>query len=356
MKRPPFAVRTARILVAVLAAVAVMGLALPPQAHADDTVGVAIAPATKNVRDSRTRYSLQVKPGQKVEDQTIVANAGTKELTITMRAADAYNTDAGEFALQESATAPTGAGSWVTFAGGAKTQQITLAPGKAQVLNFTVTVPANAKPGDHAGAVLASWTVPNGDIQVERRIASRLYVRVAGALQPVLTASNFTASYAPSLNPLDGTVALSTVITNSGNVALAGTVDVLVKAWWGGKLGATQTVQMDEILPGNSRTVRLLITGVPATLVVVPKLTLRSSIGGDAQDPGPLPVIQRETSVIAVPWVVLAVLAGAVMVVLFLRWRGARNKHLAAEWVRHAEAEARRKVATKSSADEGAAL
>jgi hypothetical protein len=351
MTRQPIVVRTARILVAVVAAVAVMALAVPPQAHADDTVGVAIAPATKNVRDSRTRYSLQVKPGQKVEDQTIVANAGTKALTITMRAADAYNTDAGEFALQDSATAPTDAGSWVTFAGGAKTQQITLAPGKAQVLNFTVTVPANAKPGDHAAGVLASWTIPNGDIQVERRIASRVYVRVAGALQPVLTASNFTATYAPTLNPLDGTVTLSTVITNSGNVALAGTVDVTVKAWWGGKLGATQTVQMDEILPGNSRTVRLQITGVPAAVVVMPKLVLRSSIGGDAQDPGPLPVIQRETNVIAVPWMILAVIALGVVVFFLLRWRRLRNERLAAEWVKHTEAEARKNATAKSSAD-----
>ena len=349
MTRPPLVVRTVRLLVAALIAVAVMALALPPQAHADDTAGVAIAPATKNVRDGRARYSLQVKPGQKVDDQTIVANAGTKALTITMRAADAYNTAAGEFALQDTATAPTDAGSWVTFAGGAKTQQITLAPGKAQVLNFTVSVPANAKPGDHAAGVLASWTIPNGDIQIERRIASRLYVRVSGALQPVLTASNFSATYTPSLNPLDGTITLSTVITNGGNVALAGTVDVTATSW-GGKVGGLQRVELDEILPGNSRLISVQLTKVPALFLVQPKLVLRSSISGDAQDPGPLPVIQRDTNVIAIPWVVLAVLALAAAAFFVVRFVRRRNARMASEWVEYTKAEAKKAATSKSSA------
>ena len=351
MKRTPLAVRTARILVAATIAVLALALALPmpTQAHADDnTVGIAIAPATKGARDARTRYSLQIKPGQKVDDQTIVTNVGTKDLTITMLSADAYNSDNGDYSLRDSGVAASDAGSWVTFAG-QKTQKIVLAAGKSQLVTFTVAVPANAKPGDHAAGILASWTVPNGDIQVERRIASRLYVRVPGALQPVLTASNFTATYAPSLNPLDGTITLSTVITNSGNVALAGTVDVTATSW-GGKVGGLQRVELAEILPGNSRLISVQLTKVPALFLVQPKLVLRSSISGDALDPGTLPVIQRDTNVIAIPWTVLGVIALGVIAFFVVRFVRRRNARLAAEWVEYQKAEARKNATSKSAA------
>ena len=69
---------------------------------------------------------------------------------------------------------------------------ITLEARQQATMPITVKVPITARPGDHAGAVLASsqaeGTGPDGKvITLDRRTGSRVYIRVAGPLTPELT-------------------------------------------------------------------------------------------------------------------------------------------------------------------------
>lgn len=340
------AVRHLLNLFALLAATGAV-LAIPaPVARADNgTIGISITPASATGPDERTRFSYQVSPGQRVTDHVLVSNPGTKPLKITMLAADAYNTDDGTFALRESATKATDAASWVSFVGGDSRLRLALAPGKSRIVTFTIAVPANATPGDHPAGVIASATTGRGKLAVERRIASRLYVRVSGDLQPVLTAANFSAAYASGINPFDGSVTMSAVINNTGNVALAGTVDVEVRTWFGAVVGKADQVELAEILPGNSRTVSFQVNGVGQAGYLQPHLLLRSAVSGDARDPGKLPVIERDAFLLAVPWLLLVVAALGVGGWFFLRWRRRRDEQRARDWVAFTEAEALRKLA-----------
>lgn len=73
------------------------------------------------------------------------------------------------------------------------------------VLPLTITVPADATPGDHSGAVVAASTTSGGseaaNVQLEQRVAVRVYLRVAGESAPGLTLSDVVASYRPAALP-----------------------------------------------------------------------------------------------------------------------------------------------------------
>jgi dihydroorotate dehydrogenase (fumarate) len=327
------------------------GLALPaPTAQADDTVGISIAPVdAKGTNTSgRSRFSYTVDPGQTVTDHVKVNNPGTATEEVTVFAADAYNDDKGEFALKPTTDTSTDAASWTAFEG--KPQlKITLAHGESKVVTFTVTVPKNASPGDHAAGVLASATTA-GQVAVERRIADRMYVRVSGKLQPSLTISSFSSTYHGGINPLAGTISVAATITNNGNVALEGVTTLTATTWFGLSIGRLNRTDLAEILPGNTATVTYEVTGVAQVGFANVKMLLQSGIGGDAPDPGPLPVFQREAFVPAVPWVVLGVIALGVAVWLLLRWRGRRNARLALEWAEYQKAEAKKNATTESAA------
>lgn len=337
-----------RCLQSVLAiAIAALGalIMLPAAtAHAEDeSVGIAIAPVDSKGRDNgRSRFTYQVDPGQEIKDYVRVSNVGTSKLKVTVFATDAYNADNGDFALLDTVEEPTGAGSWVSFSG-KPTLTLTLGRGKSTTIPFTVTVPADATPGDHPAGILASATTA-GDLTVERRIANRMYVRVSGDLQPSLTVSSISGVHHGGLNPADGSAAVTATITNNGNVALEGVVTLSATTWFGIGVGSTAREELSELLPGNTRTVSFELDGVPQVGYATVTMLLQSAISGDAPDPGPLPVVEREVFVLAIPWAVAAALLLSVGGSLVLRWRRARDDRRAAEWIAYTEAEAARKV------------
>jgi len=347
---PSLGVRRLGALISILALSAGGLLTAAPQAHADDTVGISIAPVdAKGKTDARSRFTYTVDPGQMVSDHVKVSNAGTTTLEITVFAADAYNDDNGDFALKPTADTSVGAASWTAFDG--KPQiKLTLGRGESKVVPFTVTVPKGATPGDHAAGVLASATTSGGQVAVERRIADRMYVRVSGKLQPALTISSFAATYHGGINPLAGSASVAATITNSGNVALEGVTTLTSTSWFGMSVGHVSRNELREILPGNTVTVHYEVKGLPQVGFVNIKMLLQSGISGDAPDPGPLPVFQRETFVPAIPWTVLGVIVLGVGGWFFLHWRRRRNAQLAAEWVEHQKAEARKSVTSVSGA------
>lgn len=313
-------------------------------AHAEDTVGIGISPANdKGKPDGRSRFTYQAKPGQTLTDHVRVTNTGSSKIEVTLYAADAYNDENGDFALADGSEKKTGASAWVTFDGRPKLG-LTLKRGESKTVPFTVTIPADAGPGDHPAGVIAS-AVTSGQVTVERRIANRMYVRVSGDLQPILTITSFSGVYHSGLNPLDGSISVTATITNSGNVALEGATTLTASTWFGAAIGRTSRAELPEILPGSTTTVNYEITGVPQVGFASVRMLLQGGISGDAPDPGPLPVIQRDLLIAAIPWAIVAVLllGGVVWLVLWLRRR--REDRYAREWMAHTEAEAAARAA-----------
>jgi hypothetical protein len=295
---------------------------LPDSGEADgDTVvhSWALAPAAGDPAQGGTRPNLsyEAAPGTQIDDQLTLFNYSNVQLTFRLYATDAFNNDEGAFDLLPGDERPTGVGTWVTVA----QANVTLPPRSQATMPITVKVPATARPGDHAGAVLASsraeGTGPDGKVvTLDRRTGTRLYVRVAGPLAPELVVASIRTTYQPSLNPASGTAKVTYRIENRGNVRTGGTQRVSVSGPFGLATKRKAAADLPELLPGEDVTLRATFEGVPAAAVAITKVRLDPEPVGEGMDD--LSATSRRSFTAAVPFSVLA-LALAVWLVLRAR-------------------------------------
>ena len=78
--------------------------------------------------------------------------SATSSSTSAIYSTDALNGDGGGFELLPGDQAPTDVGSWVQVA----QENLTVPPGMEITLPITITVPPDARPGDHVGGIVAS--------------------------------------------------------------------------------------------------------------------------------------------------------------------------------------------------------
>ena len=332
---------------ATLAAALAGVLALVSPAVADeqaptDEIGISAQPQAGD-GPLRTRFDYTVAPGQSLDDAYVVRNEGSAAQTFTVYATDAFNTDDGAFALLEGGVAPSDAGSWVAFSG-QPSVQVDLQPGETATIPFTVRAPDDASPGDHAAGVVVSVQSPDGQVLVDRRLGTRLYVRVPGELQPNLTIAGLSSSYTPSLNPFAGETTVTFTVPNAGNVALSGQLKTDVRGLFGIALAAPVAQEVSEMLPGSTRTITTTVPGVGQWVFLNPVVTLYPAVDATAQNPGPLVSVTRDAVLFVVPWalLLLVVIGLAVWALVWASRR--RNDRRAQAWLAHTEAEARRKA------------
>ncbi|ANP73331.1 WxL protein peptidoglycan domain-containing protein [Cryobacterium arcticum] len=320
-------------------------------ARADDSDGIAGSPAANgSVDQSRSRYSYQVDPGQQVADEYLVQNTGTTSQAVTVYATDAFNADDGSFSLLDGGVPSVDVGHWVSFTDGADKVEVTLEPGGSQVIPFTVSVPADARPGDHAGGIIVSALTPAGQVSVDRRVAIRLYTRVKGELQPGLTISSISSSYRGELNPFSGETSLTVSLQNTGNVSLGASTVAQVKGVFGIALSELTRTPIPEMLPGSSRTVTIVVPGVGPWVYLNPHVSLAATVDADALPPGLLPTAERSSDMFVVPWALVIVLLLAGFAWLLVRLSRTRDAARARAWIEYTEAEARRKALGESTA------
>lgn len=255
---------------------------------------------------NRSNLSYELAPGGEVKDSVTLFNFSNVQLTFRVYATDAFNNADGQFDILPGDKSPTDVGSWVTLP-----QANITVPAESQAnLPITVAVPADALPGDHAGAVLASsqaeGTGPDGKvITLDRRTGSRLYVRVAGPLAPELAVENLRTTYRPALNPLDGSVDVEYRVENRGNVRLGAKHGLSVSGPLGLATKRKPTVTIPELLPGRGVNVRATFDGAPATGIVSGRVTLDPiPLEGDAGTKPPR--INRRSTTVAMPFTVIA--------------------------------------------------
>ena len=334
------------ILIAGLALAAVV-LDAAPSARADDTIGISGVPAgTDGNPDGRTRFSYAADPGQQVADHYLVRNTGTTAQTYTVLSTDAFNDEAGEFALLETDAPASDIGNWVTFENGTNRLQFDLQPGQSRLVPFTLAIPADATPGDHAGGIAASVKSPSGQVTLDRRLGTRMYLRVSGDIQAGLSIAGLSASYLGDWwNPLTGTVRVHYTVENTGNIALASNITVGARTWFGIQTGGLQGDGIPELLPGSTRTFETDLPGIASWGYLNPYVTLNPFVeGDDASKRMGVAATARDTILIAPPWILLIAAAVFVGFVVFRRWRSKVDAERAAEWVAYTEAEAKRKA------------
>lgn len=340
--------RSAALLVVGILAVTLFATPLTATAADDDeTVGISLRPAdSSGAFDERTNFRYAADPGQSVSDHAAVVNTGAEPQVFTLIGTDAFNDDAGDFALLATDAEAERIGRWITFENGTNRMQVTLQPGEGRLVPFTLALPADASPGDHAGGIVASVVTDSGQVQLDRRVAVRVYARVSGDLQPRLTITGIDASYHGDWwNIFTGSVRVHYTVENAGNVALAANYNGTARTWFGIPVGGAATGSTKELLPGNTATYEADIPGVAQWGYLNPVVGLTPFVDND--DPSTYlvsPPAERDTWLVAIPWDLLILIVLGVLVWFGLRWRRKIDAKRAEDWIAYTEAEAKRKA------------
>lgn len=321
MRTLPATARRAGVVLAVAALLPVSPAAAQPAAG-DDRQTWSVGPASATGPDGRARFDYVVEPGMRYDDHLAVRNLGEGDIRLDLYAGDAVNTDTGGFDLLARDEASTVVGDWVAISA----PQVVVPARSTVVVPFGVTVPADAEPGDHVGGLVAALTT-GGDtpVEVERRVGSRLYVRVAGPINASARIESVTPSYRGTPNPAGtGEVDVTYTVVNDGNLRLSLLPSVGVSGLFGlGERSTTGDV-LPELLPGNAVTLTQTITDVlplgplDVRVTAEPVTSATQSLGG-AVAPA-----TADASVWAVPWTALAAVAVFLGIVVAL-WRVRRK-------------------------------
>lgn len=313
--------RSAPALAAALLAVL---LAAAPAAPAGAATGPAwsIGPTAADGA-VRPNFDYALDPGAVLEDSLTVRNDGAIELALEVYPADAFTTREGGIDVLTAGTASEDAGTWIALA----TASVTLAPGEEEAIPFTVTVPADAQPGDHPAGIVSSLRIedPDAQVQVDRRLGTRMQIRVAGDLVPAVELTEPVVAFSGAWNPFAvGFVTVDYSFRNTGNTRVTAVADTAVAGPLG-VAGASAQRQLPEVLPGSAIDVREELDGVGALLWLSGTVTLRpASVGFGAAT---LDAVAADFTLAAVPvatlLILLALAAVALLLVLAARRRAA---------------------------------
>lgn len=316
-------------------------LLAPTTATADDSAPVtwAVRPADASGPDGRSWVELELDPGEAITENLAVQNLSDTTVTFSITSADGYFTDTGRFNMLPSSEESTDAGTWISAA-----DTVTAGPGETVVAPFTVTVPRDATPGDHAAGIAASVKSQGDDggtaVSVESRVGFRVMVRVAGEIVPSLEVQS-SGTYLMAWNPLDpGAVSLTLTLANTGNVRLHASGSAV---WNGATLTAAQAEDgRDELLPGDHRVHQIRVPGVwPLLAVSVPLTVDQSLVLPDGTEQELEPVVQTVV-VWAMPWPQIIVVAAVALMAWGILWRRRRRAEEIETLIARARDEGRR--------------
>ncbi|NLU79250.1 DUF916 domain-containing protein [Micromonospora sp. HNM0581] len=270
-----------------------------------------VAPSSARGPNGRPAFSYKLDPGATLTDYVGVTNHSSRPLTLNLYANDAVTTTQGGFDLLAADQQSTDVGSWVRLP-----QRTVTIPSTSRLdIPFTLTVPQNATPGDHAGGIVASLAGTAVDAQgnqvaVDHRVGARIYLRVTGELQPTLTVEKLRVRHSGSLNPLaGGKVTATFTVRNTGNVRLSGQPVLGVAGPFGLARNSVDGAALPEILPGGELTTTVTMSDVPPLFRLTADATVRPAAMDDQVLDPPPQAGSAQAALWAVPWPQLAVLA-----------------------------------------------
>lgn len=319
----------ARTLAAFAAAVALV-LPAAPALAADDPapspqVRWSLTPADPSGPDGRRSAEYELDPGASVDDFLAVRNVGKDEVTFQLTAADGFYTRTGRFDILASGKESKDSGTWIDLP-----ETVTVPGGETVVVPYTVTVPERAEPGDHAAGITASvLSVQTGEdgasVGVESRVGFRVLTRVKGEITPAASLAGISPGYKTSWNPVKpGELTVTFDVSNDGNTRLLaqGTVEA------GGQTAVfpAEGESKQELLPGDVRTITVVVKDVWPVFVVPTTVTLDATVLTMDGKTDTLAPVQEGTVAWAVPWPQLIVLIGLALVILALIWGRLRSR------------------------------
>ena len=279
-----------------------------------------VAPADSDGPDGRISFRHELEPGESTSDQLSITNLGQSDASFDVRTGDGMIGTNGAFDI--AAGTPTASGSWVKVDGMSGVQLLVPA-GEQVIVPISVTVPANATPGDHPAGIVVSPTLNAGEVNVTHRIGVRVHLRVAGQVAPKLEISELTTNFTPSWVPfMPGVLQLNYTVQNNGNVRLgsANQAEIAGIFWLGNTVGASA---IDELLPGDAVAVTQEIEVWPLVFIWGELTASGFAVGADI-----VPAVDASSTAIstfAVSWTGLIVVLLIAAALIWWRLRRRRD-------------------------------
>lgn len=308
------------------------GVVASPMQGGEVPVSWAVRPSPVDGEPARPNFVLEAEPGDTLSDVLVVENLGEVNLVLGVDASDAFNTETGGIDLLSGDDEPTGLGSWVAV----EEPSLTVPAGGSVEVPFSLTVPDDATPGDHVGGIVTSLRITEPDqtgtrVTVERRLGTRIYLRVDGELSPELTFTALSSSYRGTANPFaPGAMDITYRIENTGNVRLRATRAARVEPSIGPS-SSDEAADMAELLPGNSYELTQRVDGVWPGWSTATAVELHPYDSSAADPLGATPAAIGRVSTTLVPWPQLHLLLAVVVIAaLWVLARRRRDRQLRA--------------------------
>lgn len=265
----------------------------------------AVQPSGPDGPGTRDWFNYTLDPGEVFGDTVAVSNLSDRPVRFRIYATDAQSIpDTGGFAARKDDEEPTDVGTWIELAA----NEYTVEPGRRIDVPFSVSVPDDAEPGDHAGAILAvdaDDAIDGSDdgvsFDVIQRIGARVYVRVNGEIAPALRIDELDVDR----NGDDATITWE--VSNTGNVRLTPTAEVVVTGFLGRTIRTLPAATLPELLPGANFVGGTAVSDLPSFERLTAHLTVR------AQGV----VTERSTTFGSYPWLLIALV---LLALLGLAW------------------------------------
>ena len=149
-----------------------LGSALPGSvAHADTGAAqFSIRPVAANSTASSTApyFIFAAQPGATIQSKVRITNIGTATGSVSLYPVDATTGQTSGVVYRTGTDPRTDIGAWVSVG----TQHVTLAPKHDQIIPFSITVPASARPGQHVGGLVAE------DLAVQSGSSSSVQINI----------------------------------------------------------------------------------------------------------------------------------------------------------------------------------
>ncbi|GAA4204665.1 hypothetical protein [Microbispora amethystogenes] len=295
------------VVVALLAAIGLLGAGTGPAAAADGEVSWTVTTASGDFGSGRRNYGYTLDPGGRIEDGLVIVNHGTTPLRLAVYAADAFTTEQGRLDLAGRDATPSGVGAWVHPG----RPDVTVAPGESAEVPFTVAPPDDAAPGEYLGGVVTS---PAGTAGADgRRLGIRIRLRVGGELRPSLSVEGLRVGYSGTPDPFGkGDATVTYTIRNTGNAVLTARQEVSTSGPFG-RFGARAGRIGDSppLLPGETWKVTVPVRGVAPALRLTAAVSLVPLLADASGSVAPLAAVESTTHAWTIPWAALLVLVAA---------------------------------------------
>ncbi|HWH28247.1 MAG TPA: hypothetical protein VNU26_04680, partial [Mycobacteriales bacterium] len=330
------------------------------------TFGITASDGTRP--DSRDVLEYGVAPGSQVFDHVSVVNQSDQPLTLRLYGSDGVNASNGGLDVRSRAERNRDLGAWIHL--GSEDDPPAVGPSARSSLDVEVppqssergvgnvvvpvriAVPSDATPGDHVGGIVAALiargeNAQSQNIEFEQRVVLRVYVRVAGALQPRLDLDVLDVAFTGGGGlGFDGAVTVTYRLTNAGNTRIGAASTVGTAGPLGVLERSVDGTDVDELVPGDSVVLTATVPDVPATIRTDVKVSATAVRVAGGRDPGLEPQEAR-AGIWSVTWQQCAAVLLLALLVAGFRW--SRRRARTAPVARHGRSPSGRRALADAS-------